>query len=349
VTVRATFEIHPHGAAEALAVELSTGAPGRWPGVGAEVVSEADGVAVIDFPDENWGADPALLGSVLVAGEATESSAFSRCRLVGLDIPPGALPGPAFGSRPEVVVGTIVKPSLGLRPAQVAEVVAAACDAGATVVKDDEKLASPPWCPLEERVEAVAAVLPPGVTYLANVTGPATDLLGRARRAVDLGATGLLVNVAQGLASVLALRQESLGVPLFVHRAGSGPWCRNPDFGTTGAVLVRLLRLCGADYVIVGAFGGKLFDSEAEVSDNLRAATGPLGLAGPSWAVLGGGLGPAGVAEQVRRATAVVGGHGLVLLLGSQAYGGPGGLPAAVGAAVAAVARTGLAVPGGGR
>ncbi|MCA1671593.1 MAG: hypothetical protein LC799_05130 [Actinobacteria bacterium] len=333
--IRATFELQPPGSAEALAVEESTGMDSGPDFVRGRVVSESDGRAVLDFPVANWGDNVALLVSSLVAGEATETAAFTRCRLVDLQLPPGLLPGPAIGAEPELRVGVIVKPSLGLTPQEVAAVVEEAAGAGARLIKDDELLGDPVWCPLEERVRAVAGVLPPDVVYCANVTGPSASLLERARRAVELGATGLMVNaVAQGLDSVLALRQASLGVPILVHRAGSGPWCRNSDFGLTGAVLTRLFRWCGADFVIAGAFGGKLFETPEEVKANLRAAREPLPGVRPSWGLLGGGIGPDNALEQ---ATAG-GAEGLILLLGSRAYFHDGGIGESVRSVLKAVA-----------
>ena len=332
VTIRATFELEPAGSAAALAEEVASGA--------ATVVSEEGGRAVIELPAELWGDDVALLVSALVAGEPTEMAAFRRCRLVDLELPDGLLPGPAFGARPQVAVGVIVKPSLGLVPAEVAEVVGTAVAAGATFVKDDEKLGDPAWCPFEDRVRAVTEVLSPGVTYCPNVTGPAATLLDRARRAVQLGATGVLVNgVAQGLASVVALRTADLGVPILVHRAGSGPWCRNRDVGVSGAVLTRLARLCGGDYLIVGAFAGKLFDTDEDVAAGIRAAREPLGSARASWVVIGGGIGPDNAPAQAARA-----GEGTVLLLGSAAYRAAGGIGVSVEAVVEAL--SGRAAPG---
>ncbi|MCA1692542.1 MAG: hypothetical protein LC733_10210, partial [Actinobacteria bacterium] len=313
--IRATFELEPPGSAEALAIEESSGIEGGPDFVRGRVVSDTGGRAVIEFPDANWGANVPLLVSSLVAGEASETAAFSRCRLVDLELPTGLLPGPAFGAAPGVRVGVIVKPSLGLSPTEVAAVVEQATGAGAWLIKDDELLGDPDWCPLEDRVRVVAHVLPPDTVYCANVTGPSASLIERARRAVSLGATGVMVNaVAQGLDSVLALRQAELGVPILVHRAGSGPWCRNPDFGLTGAVLTRLFRLCGADFVIAGAFGGKLFETRDEVSANLGAAREPLPGVRPSWGLLGGGIGPDNATEQA----AAGGGDGLILLLGSR-------------------------------
>lgn len=324
--LRATFELLPAGSAGILA-------PLR-----GRVVSDDGATVVVDLPEENWGADVSLLVGALVAGEVMEARALTRCRLVGLEMPDGLLPGPAFGASAGAAgatVGVIVKPPLGLAPRQVAGVAAAAVAGGARFVKDDETLGDPPWCPLSERVRAVAEVLDPGTVYCPNVTGPPATLLDRARTAVDLGATGLLLNpFASGLGALVALREAALGVPVFAHRAGSGPWARNPDFGPTGAVLARLLRLCGADYVVVGAFGGTLFETDGEVRANLAAVRGPCGPAPPAVAALGGGLGPDGVRAQVDAA----GGGGLLVLLGSRAAAFPGGLEAAVRRAVGSLA-----------
>ena len=325
--IRATFELEPDGSAEALAIEESLGMRDGPDFVRGRVVSEGDGVAVLEFPDGNWGRDVPMLVSALVAGEGVETRAFTRCRLVGLDIPAGLLPGPAADAPEDVAVGCIVKPSLGLDPEQVADVAEAAAAGGAKLIKDDELLGDPSWCRLEDRVTAVAAQLDPSVVYCPNVTGPSAGLIRRAERVVELGATGVMVNAfAQGLDAVLALRQAGLGVPLLAHRVGSGPWARNDRFGATGAVLCHLTRLCGADYVQVGAFGGKLFDTDGDVRAQLDAVRRRLpGVAVPV-AVLGGGIGPDNVRSQVETA----GGAGLLVLLGSRAYAAEGGVEAGV-------------------
>jgi ribulose 1,5-bisphosphate carboxylase large subunit-like protein len=338
VLLRATFELEPHGSGEALAVEESTGMPDGPAFVRGRVVSEADGRCVVELPAGNWGRNVPLLVSAIVAGEAVETRGFTRCRLVELELPDGLLPGPALGAPallPEVGVGVILKPSLGLSPAECASVADAAARGGATLIKDDELLGDPAWCPLEERVRAIASVLHPSVVYCPNVTGPSASLLDRAHRAVELGATGVMVNAfAQGLDAVLALRDASLGVPVFAHRVGSGPMARCERFGASGAVLASLTRWCGADFVQVGAYGGKLFDSDDDVDAQIAAARRPLGDGVlPSVAVLGGGVGPHNAASHAARAT----GGGLLLLLGSAAYLDRRGLGAAVRATVDAL------------
>jgi ribulose 1,5-bisphosphate carboxylase large subunit-like protein len=339
--IRATYEIEPPGSAEALALRASTGMEGGAAWARAQVVSESEARAVLEFPEGNWGTNMALLVSALVAGEGSESRALDRCRLVDLVFPDGLLPGPAFGAaaqRSPVEVGVIVKPALGLTPPEVGEVARAAVAGGAGFIKDDEILGDPDWCPLTARVAAVARVLEPGVVYCANVTGRATSLVDRARQAVALGATGIMVNAfAQGLDGLLALREAELGVPILAHRAGSGAITRNDRYGARGSVLARLARLCGADYWIVGAFGGALFETDDEVRANLDALRAPCGVARPAVGAFGGGLRPDDVARQAAEA----GGSGLVMLLGSQAYGYAGGLAAGVRAAAAALAAAG--------
>ena len=325
--IRATYELSPPGRADALALEASLGMPSGPGFVRGRVVSEEDGVAVLEFPAANWGRNLPMLVSSVVAGEGMEDRSFDRVRLVALDLPEGTLPGPAYPAPDDIGVGAIVKPSLGLRPPEVAEVAAAIAAGGARLVKDDELMGDPEWCPLEDRVRAVAAALPPSVVYCANVTGPVDTLVDRARRVVEAGATGVMVNAfAAGLDAVRALRDAGLGVPVLAHRVGSGPWVRNDRFGVASAVLAQLTRLAGADYVLVGAFGGKLFDTDDEVDAQLHAVRRPMPGTGVPVAIIGGGIGPDNARAQADRA----GGTGLLVLLGSGAYRHPGGVEAAV-------------------
>lgn len=338
--IRATYEIEPAGAADTVAIRASIGMEDGPDWARGRVVAEHDGRAVIEFPDDNWGDNVALLMSTLVSGEGSEIGTITRCRLVDLDLPDGLLPGPAFGPAAQAQqtragIGVIVKPSLGLTPVEVGEVARSAVAGGAVFIKDDEILGDPPWCPLDERVRSVAKALEPGVVYCPNITGSSVTLVERARRVVDLGATGVLVNAfAQGLDAVVALRRAEIGVPILAHRAGSGALTRGERFGASGAVLARFARQCGADYWIVGAFGGSLFETDEAVRATLDALREPSGNIRPAIAAFGGGLGPANVAAQASQA----GGSGMVMLLGSQAYGHPDGIEGGVRAAVEAVA-----------
>ena len=93
-------------------------------------------------------------------------------------------------------------------------------------------------------------------------------------------------------------------------------------------VLAELTRLLGADYVQVGSFSPRTFDTDDEVREQIAAAR-------PATAVIGGGVGAENAREQLERAGTR---DGVMLLLGSAAYSHPGGVRAGVAAAVDAIA-----------
>jgi Ribulose bisphosphate carboxylase large chain, catalytic domain len=313
--IRVTYELAPPEAAETLALVESVGRADGPEHVRGRVLELAGDRATLEFPAVTN--DVPLLVSSLFAGEWADSSAFERCRLVAVEWPDGFLPGPAFDAPDRVLIGAIVKPSLGLTPAEVAKTAAALVDAGADLVKDDELLGDPDWCPLEERVRAVAAA---GVNYAANVTGPVGTLLERTRRVVELGAGAVMINgFAQGLDAVRALRDADLGVPLFVHRVGAALWARQERFGVAPAVVAELTRLCGADYVQVGSFSGTVYDAVDDVRAQIEACHGPLAGARRSVAVIGGGVAPDNAALQIELAGTR---SGVMVLFGSAAYEG---------------------------
>lgn len=328
--VRATFEIRPAAAVDVLAAITSTGVPDD-PG-GARPRVDTDGErATLTYPDANWGGDVSLLVSSLLAGEWADLAVFERCRLVALELPGDLLPGPAFDAADGVLVGAIIKPSLGLSPREAAVTAGELAAGGADLIKDDELLGDRPWSPLEERVRAVTAAIPEHVRYAANVTGSADGLLRRAERAVELGAGAVMVNaLAQGLDSVRRLREAGLGVPLFAHRVGGAFWMRGA-VGVAPSVVAQMTRLVGGDYVLVASFTGRMIDS----ADDVRAQIAACHAGSPrATAVLGAGVGPDNAAAQVEAAGTKT---GLMALLGSAAYAYPGGPREAVAATVAAV------------
>jgi ribulose-bisphosphate carboxylase large chain len=316
--MRVTYELDPPEAAASLALIESVGrADGPEHARGRVVFQDGDR-AVLEFPDSNWAGDVTLLVSSFLAGEWADSASFLRCRLVEAEWPAGLLPGPAFTAPDEVLVGAIVKPSLGLSPGEVAATAAALAAGGADLVKDDELLGDLPSCPLEERVRAVAVAIPPRVRYAANVTGPTESLLRRAARAVELGAGALMVNAfAQGLDAVRALSAAELGVPIFAHRVGAAMWTRGSRFGVAPAVVAELTRLCGADYVQVGSFTGSVYDEPEDVRAQIDGCHRQLPGIAPAVAVLGGGVSPENAADQVALAGVR---SGVMVLLGSAAY-----------------------------
>ena len=361
--VVATFELEPPGSARALAVEESTGSEDVSADlaalVGGEVVSEAGGRAVIAWPWRNWGPNlPQLMASV-IAGEGVETARFTRCRLVAVEWPAALVAavggGPRFGlagvrerlgadaaTRP--LLGGIVKPSLGLRPPEVAATAAALAWGGCDLVKDDELMADPEWCPLAERVAAVAdslADVARPCLYAANVSGPVDSLLDRAAAVVAAGAGAVMVNAfAVGIDAVRAVAAAGLGVPVFAHRVGAGPLVRNADVGVDGSVLCALTRIAGADFVQIGGFGGKLFDTCDEVAATRAAGRRPRHGARPPVPVNGGGVWAGSVPDVVAAA-----GPDVMVLVGAGAYEHPGGPEAGARSVRQAIDATAAGIP----
>src|SRR5882724_6284942 len=119
---------------------------------------------------DNFGYNlPALVSTV--QGNLYELAQFSGLKLMDLEFPSSFVArfrGPAFGvtgcrmltgveGRP--LIGTIIKPSIGLTPTQTADMVETLISAGIDFIKDDELMADPPHSPFDERVDAVMRVI----------------------------------------------------------------------------------------------------------------------------------------------------------------------------------------------
>jgi len=312
--MRAVFEIRPPDWGETLAILQSVSLSHGPESVRAHVV-DVDGERVtIDFPALDGETSAEQLLAACVAGEWTDRGDVGSCRLVEVEWPEG-LAGPAFPAQPGVSVGAILKPALGLAPEEAAAVAAELAAGGAVLVKDDELQRSSP-----ERVRAIEPAIPEHVLYAANVTGGDVDAI------VAAGARALMVNAfLAGLGSIARLR--AYGLPIFVHRVGSAFLRRGGSVSVSASVLAELTRLLGADYVQVGSFSPRTFDTDDEVREQIAAAR-------PATAVIGGGVGADNAREQLERAGTR---DGVMLLLGSAAYGHPDGVRAGVAAAVDAI------------
>ena len=313
--MRATYEIAPPAWGETLAILQSVSLPDGPAAVRARVVDVSGARVTVDFPALDGDCTAEQLLATCIAGEWADRGDVDSCRLVEVDWPRG-LPGPAFPASPGVSIGAIVKPALGLAPAEAAAVAGELAAGGAVLVKDDELQRSSP-----ERVRAINAAIPESVLYAANVSGADADAI------VGAGARALMVNAfLVGPGSIARLREYRL--PIFVHRVGSSFLRRGGAVSVSARVLAELTRLLGADYVQVGSFSPRTYDTHDEVREQIAAAR-------PATAVIGGGIGAENAAEQLERAGTR---DGVMLLLGSAAYAHPEGVRAGVAAAAAAIA-----------
>ena len=303
--MRAVFDLRPAEWANTLAVLQSVSLADVQSPVRAQVV-DADGTRVtIDFPALDGETSAEALLTMCIAGEWADRGDLESCRLLSVDWPDG-LPGPRFGALAGVGVGAIIKPALGLSDGEAGRVAGElVARTGARLVKDDELQRSSP-----ERVRAVRAAIPDDVLYVANVTGADADAI------VDAGANALMVNAfIAGLGSIARLREY--GLPVFVHRVGWSFMPRGGPVSVAPRVLAELTRLLGADFVQVGSFSPRMFDTDDEVREQIAAAHDELQGVKRATAVIGGGVGPANADETLERAGTR---DGVMLLYGSAAY-----------------------------
>ena len=303
--MRAIYDLRPPEWADTLAVLQSVSLKDVRSAARAQVV-DVDGTRVtIDFPALDGETSAEQLLTACIAGEWADRGDLETCRLVAVEWPKG-FAGPRFGAGPGVRIGAIVKPALGLTDAEAGRVAGdLVARAGAALVKDDELQRSSP-----ERVRAVHAAIPHDVVYAANVTGADADAI------VAAGARALMINAfIAGLGSIARLREY--GLPIFVHRVGWSFLPRGERVSVAPRVLAELTRLLGADYVQVGSFSPRMFDSDDEVRDQIAACHAELVGVKQATAVIGGGVGPDTVEETLAKAETR---DGVMLLYGSAAY-----------------------------
>ncbi len=267
--------------------------PGAWtPEAGAAPRRTAE--VTLSWPLHNFGPSlPNLLATV--AGNLWELKPFSGMRLLDLTLPPEFLAryrGPQFGiagtrrltaveGRP--LIGTIVKPSVGLSPAATAQRVAEIAAAGIDFVKDDELQADGPHCPFEERLRAVMAVLDRHadrtgmrVMYAINITGDLDEMLRRHEQVAAAGNTCVMVSLnSVGLPALAALRAQCQ-VAIHGHRNGWGLLGRSPAIGMSFIAWQKLWRLAGIDHVHVNGLRNKFCESDESVIASARECLTPM-------------------------------------------------------------------------
>lgn len=248
----------------------------------------------LSFPIANVGANLGTLAST-VAGNLYDLGEVTGLRLLSVRLPSGyrrqfdlpqqgiagtrALTGVAHGP----LLGTIIKPNVGLSSAQTAELVRQLCEAGVDFIKDDEVCADPAHAPLAERIPAVMAVLRAyrersgkQVMMAFNITDE-TDAM---RRHADLvereGGSCVMASLnACGYSAMQSLRRST---PLVVHghRNGYGALSRHPLLGISFQAYQTLWRLTGVDHMHVHGLQGKFSQDDEEVIESAHDCLAPL-------------------------------------------------------------------------
>ncbi|MGH7068768.1 MAG: ribulose-bisphosphate carboxylase large subunit family protein, partial [Acetobacteraceae bacterium] len=230
-----------------------------------------------------------------VAGNLFELKQVSGLRLLDIRLPPAfarAYDGPQFGvagtrelagvqERP--LLGTIIKPSIGLDAEQTAALVRTLAEAGIDFIKDDELQSDGPICPFEARVAAVMRVIRDNaertgkkVMYAFNLTGDIDEMRRRHDVVLAEGGTCVMASLnSVGLAGILALRC-SAALPIHAHRNGWGYLSRHPLLGWSFPAWSKIWRLAGADHMHVNGLANKFSEPDDSVIDSARSCLMPL-------------------------------------------------------------------------
>jgi ribulose-bisphosphate carboxylase large chain len=300
----------------------------------------------LSWPIENLGTClPTLMATV--AGNLFELRAVTGLRLTDLQLPPSfatAYPGPAFGIAGtrrlagvynSPLIGTIIKPSVGLSPEQTAQQVRELVDGGIDFIKDDELQADGPHCPFEARVRAVMRVVNEAADRTGKKAMVAFNLTGdldKMRRRHDLvlaeGGTCVMVCLnAVGIVGLHELRRHAQ-LPIHAHRAGWGYLSRSPALGWDYGPWQKIWRLAGADHLHVNGLGNKFSESDDSVIAAARAVLAPALDAAPMPAMPVFSSGQTGL--QAHATHAALGCADLIHAAGGGIFGHPQGVAAGV-------------------
>lgn len=264
-----------------------------WPETSSKDIHRAD--AEISFPLDAIGTDLSALMTIAIGG-VYSIKGMTGVRIVDMKLPDAfraAHPGPQFGTagsrrltgvhdRP--IIGSIVKPALGLRPHETAELVGELIESGVDFIKDDEKLMSPAYSPLKDRV---AAIMPKvldheqktgkKVMYAFGISHADPDEMMRNHDLVlRAGGNCAVVNTNSiGMAGMTFLRKRS-GLVLHAHRNGWDVLTRSPGAGMDFKVWQQFWRLIGVDQFQINGIRVKYWEPDESFVESFKAVSSPL-------------------------------------------------------------------------
>lgn len=329
-------------------------------GGGASLFHRAD--VDIAFPLDAVGTDLSALMTIAIGG-VFSIKGMTGIRIVGMHLPDAyaaAHPGPQFGvagsfaltgvqGRP--IIGTIVKPALGLLPHETAEMVGELVAAGVDFIKDDEKLMSPAYSSLEARITAIMPKIldheqktGKKVMYAFGISHADPDEMMRNHdRVLAAGGNCAVININSiGFGGMAFLRKRS-GLVLHAHRNGWDILTRHAGLGFDFSVWQQFWRLLGVDQFQINGIRVKYWEPDESFVRSYQAVTTPLFSAGDvALPVIGSGQW-GGQAPDTIAATG--GSTDLLYLCGGGIVSHPGGPGAGVKAVQQAWAAAAAGIP----
>ncbi|MEJ2251704.1 MAG: type III ribulose-bisphosphate carboxylase [Candidatus Lokiarchaeota archaeon] len=230
-----------------------------------------------------------------IAGNIFGMKKLKNLRLLDIGIPRNILRsyrGPKYGiegirrltkTKERPLLGTIVKPKVGLNEKEHAKVCGEAWKGGLDVVKDDENLTSMVFNNFEKRIVETLKVRDQienetgeKKIYMPNITAPIGRMKSRAEHVINNGGEYVMIDVVTvGFSALQEMRKflEDKNVIIHAHRAMHAAFTRNKKHGITMLAFAKLMRLIGVDQLHTGTVIGKMHGEKEEVLDINKSIT----------------------------------------------------------------------------
>lgn len=278
---------------------------------------------------------------------------LERLRLQDVEFPEGiadAFRGPQLGigtvkeragAEDRPLVGTIVKPKLGLDEEQHAQVAFRSWRGGLDIVKDDENLADMEFDRFDARIRNTLSAREDAEDetgekklYFPNITAPVAEMKRRADLVVDNGGRYVMIDIlTAGWSAVQEMRAylADRDVGIHAHRAQHAAYTRLPRHGISMLAIAKFARLVGVDNLHAGTVVGKMEGGREEVTEIYDFLRGEFHGKKTTIPVASGGLHPGLVPDLVS-----ILGDDLVIQAGGGVHGHPDGSEAGAAALRAA-------------
>jgi len=228
---------------------------------------------------------PQILSAI--AGNIFGMKVLKNLRLIDISFPKdivNAYKGPKYGiegiraltkvkDRP--LLGTIVKPKVGLTEVEHSKVCGEAWSGGLDIVKDDENLTSMTFNKFEKRIietlkirDKIEKETREKKFYMPNITAPLSVMKRRADFVLENGGEYVMVDIVTiGFSALQEIRDylDDKNIVIHAHRAMHAAFTRSKKHGMTMLALAKLMRLLGMDQLHTGTVIGKMEGGKQEV------------------------------------------------------------------------------------
>ncbi|MFA5818285.1 MAG: RuBisCO large subunit C-terminal-like domain-containing protein [Bacteroidales bacterium] len=314
-----------------------------------EEIEPGKGYVSLQYPMINFNMEESAFSSfwLYMIGGATHALIdYNKSRLVDFEFPEEYnkyFLGPKWGidgtkkylgvSDDDPIIGTIIKPTAGLTPDEVAEMAYSFAVGGLQFIKDDEKMMNTAYCPLDERVTKVMNAIKRAedktgkrVLYTPHITTGPENIQRFAEKAINCGARGLMVNIFASSFSSIKILRDNFDVPIYIHCGGKEAFGRAEGQGVSPEVVVKFARLMGGEFFRSNILGGYLVGgSEPEIHSLIDTMCRPMKNIKDMVPALSGGLSPKNLLENLKAF-----GTGVMVLAGTGITQFKGGIASGV-------------------